>query len=105
MYARVTLVEIDPVRMSPAASVDRFTKQVLPELRQQAGYQGALVLNSPEGKGMVISLWSTPDAAQSTVSSGYYEAQLGKFLTVFRAVPGREQYEVVLADNLSAITA
>ena len=50
---------------------------------------------------MVISLWSTQDAAQSTVASGYYEAQLGKFLTVFRAVPGREQYEVVLADNLN----
>jgi hypothetical protein len=105
MFARVTMVEIDPVRMSPAAAVDRFKKLVLPELRQQAGYEGALVLNTPEGKGIVISLWSTPEAAQSTVNSGYYEAQLAKFLTVFRAPPGREQYEVVLAEDLSAVTA
>jgi heme-degrading monooxygenase HmoA len=105
MFARVTMVEIDPVRMSPAAAVDRFKKQVLPELRQQPGYEGVLVLNSPEGKGMLISLWSTAEAAQSTVSSGYYEAQLGKFLTVFRAPPGREQYEVVIAEDLHAVTA
>jgi hypothetical protein len=105
MFARVTMVEIDPVRMSPAAAVDRFKKLVLPELRQQAGYEGALVLSTPEGKGIVISLWSTPEAAQSTVSSGYYEAQLAKFLTVFRAPPGREQYEVVLAEGLSTVTA
>jgi len=105
MFARVTMVEIDPVRMSPEAAVDRFKKQVLPELRQQAGYEGVLVLNSPEGKGMLVSLWSTPEAAQSTVASGYYEAQLGKFLTVFRAAPGREQYEVVVAEDLSAVEA
>jgi hypothetical protein len=103
MYARVTLVEIDPVRMSPAASLERFEKQVLPEMRRQDGYEGVLVLNTPEGKGMVISLWSTPEAAQSTVSSGYYEAQLAKFLTVFRATPGREQYEVVLAEDLQGV--
>ena len=103
MYARVTLVEIDPVRMSPAGSVERFKNHVLPEMRQQPGYQGVLVLNTPEGKGIVISLWSTPEAAQSTVTSGYYEAQLAKFVTVFRAAPGREQYEVVLAENLQGV--
>lgn len=98
MFARVTLVEIDPVRMNPAAAVERFKELVLPELRRQQGYQGVYVLDTPEGKGLLISLWATQEAAQSNVASGYYEAQLAKFVTVFRSSPGREQYEVAFAE-------
>ncbi len=48
---------------------------------------------------MVISLWSTKDVVESNVASGYYDDQLAKFATVFRSPPGREQYEVALAES------
>jgi heme-degrading monooxygenase HmoA len=99
MFARVTLAEIDPVRMSVSDAVERFKELVEPELRKQPGYEGVYVLTTPEGKAMVISLWSTEDVVESNVASGYYEAQLAKFATVFRSPPGREQYEVALAES------
>jgi len=99
MFARVTLAEIDPVRMSVADAVERFKALVEPDLRRQPGYEGVYVLTTPEGKAMVISLWSTKEVVESNVASGYYEAQLAKFVTVFRSPPGREQYEVVLAES------
>ena len=105
MFARVTLVEIDTVRIDPAAAVAQFTSQVLPELRAQAGYQGVYVLMNPDGKALLMSLWSAEEQAQSNVASGYYQAQLAKFATVFASPPGREQYAVVLADSPTPSTA
>lgn len=102
MFARVTTVEIDPVRMSIAAAVERFKRELEPEMRAQPGFEGVYVLTTPEGKAMVVSLWSTKEAVESTVASGYYDAQLArfaKFATVFRSPPGREQYEVALAES------
>ncbi len=105
MFARLTTVEIDPVRMSIAEAVERFKCELEPEMRAQPGFKGVYVLTTPEGKGMVVSLWSTKESVESTVASGYYEAQLArftKFATVFRAPPGRELYEVALAESPQA---
>ncbi len=99
MFARVTLVEIDPVRMSVPAAVELFKRDVEPDMRAQSGFEGVYVLTTPDGKAMVISLWSTKDAVESSNASGYYNTQLAKFGTVFRAPPGREQYEVALAET------
>ncbi len=99
MFARVTLAEIDPVRISVADAVERFKALVEPDLRRQPGYEGVYVLTTPEGKAMVISLWSSKEVVESNMASGYYEAQLAKFATVFRSPPGREQYEVALAES------
>ncbi len=105
MFARVTMVEIDPVRMSVPAAVEKYREQVVPEMRRQPGYEGVYVLTTPEGKALLISLWSTREAAESNVSSGSYEAQLAKFVTVFRSPPGREQYEVSLAESPRAVAS
>lgn len=98
MYARVTLLEIDPVRIDPARAVELFKEQVLPELVEQEGYEGIFVLSTPEGRGLLMSLWSTREAAEAGETSGFYAEQLAKFVTFFRASPGREQYEVAFAD-------
>ena len=99
MFARLTTVEIDPLRISVAAAVDQFNEQVVPEMKAQAGFEGVYVLTTPEGKAMIISLWSTKESVETTGASGYYEAQLAKFATVFRSPPGREVYEVALAES------
>jgi heme-degrading monooxygenase HmoA len=98
MFARVTLVEIDPLRIPVPEAVQRFDELVLPEMRKQPGFEGMYLLATPEGKGMVISLWETAEAAEAGVVSGYYAEQLEKFVTFFRAPPGREHYEVAIAE-------
>ena len=102
MFARLTSVEIDPVRMSISTAVEQFKRQVEPDMRAQPGFEGVYVLTTPEGKAVIVSLWSTKEAVESTGASGYYEAQLAKFATVFRAPPGRELYEVALAESPQA---
>jgi heme-degrading monooxygenase HmoA len=100
MIARVTLAEIDSVRMSVDDAVELFRESVLPALRDQDGYEGVYVLLSPEGKALVVTFWATEEAAQAGLEDarGFYAQQVEKFVTIYRSPPGREHYGVVLAD-------
>jgi heme-degrading monooxygenase HmoA len=98
MVARVTLAEIDAVRMSIPRALERFEEAVLPELRAVDGYEGCYVLTTPEGKALVISFWRDEEAAERSIASGLYRAHVEKFVTLLRSQPGREAYEVSLAD-------
>ena len=99
MVARVTMAEIDAVRTNVAAATEMFNESVLPALREQDGYEGAYVLLSPEGKVLVLSFWESDELARASRLSGFYAEQLEKFVTVFRAPPGREAYDIVAADS------
>jgi hypothetical protein len=98
MYARVTLLEIDVMRTGMGAAVARFREEVLPDLRHQEGYRGVLVLTTPEGKAAIMSLWDTAAQADVRGGAGFYPDTLARFVTLFAAPPGREQYEVAVAD-------
>jgi heme-degrading monooxygenase HmoA len=98
MVARVTLAEVDTVRMNMDAAVELYKESVLPTLREQEGYEGCYVLTTPAGKALILSLWESEEAAAAAVTSGYYGAQLEKFVTFFHAPPGRETYDVSLVD-------
>ena len=98
MFARVTLFEIDTLRISVDAAVESFKEMVLPEMQKQEGYEGVYLLRTPEGKSLVMTLWASQEAAVGTVESGFYDEQIAKFISVFRAPPGREHYEVAFAD-------
>jgi heme-degrading monooxygenase HmoA len=98
MVARVTLAEIDAVRTRVEDAVQLFEDSVVPALREQDGYEGVYVLTTPEGKALVMTFWDDEEAARAGVSSGHYARQLEKFVTFFRAPPGRETYDVVVAD-------
>lgn len=100
MVARVTLAEIDPVRQNPRRAVERFESELIPALQEQEGYEGCYVLLSEEGKVLVVTLWSSDEAARATLLSGFYQAQIEKIsdFVVYRAPPGREAYEVVVAE-------
>jgi heme-degrading monooxygenase HmoA len=105
MVARVTVAEIDPVRQDPRQAVAQFESALLPALHEQEGYEGCYVLLSEEGKVLVVTFWSSDEAARATRVSGFYQAQIDKLsdFVVFRSAPGREAYEVVVSD--SAVTA
>ncbi len=105
MIARVTLAEIDPVRMSVDRAISLFRESVVSALREQPGYQGVYVLLSEEGKALAITFWESEEAADAGVrgTSSFYAEQVQKFVTLYRSPPGRESYEVVVADAPAAM--
>jgi heme-degrading monooxygenase HmoA len=108
MVARVTLAEIDVVRRSPRRGIEMFEQSVIPALQQQEGYLGAYLFLSKEGKLAVISFWSDEETAQASRESGFYEEQIAKFtpeLAIFSSKPGREMYDVIVADAPAKVPA
>ena len=87
--------------------VSALEESVLPALRDQDGYQGCYVLLSEEGKMLVLTFWEDSQAARETRQSGFYEAQVAKFtdLVLYRQQPGREMYDVVVAEAPQAAVA
>jgi heme-degrading monooxygenase HmoA len=98
MVARVTLAEIDTLRMSVDAAVELFRASVIPALHEQAGYAGGYVLTTPEGMALVLTLWESEEAAEAGVASGYYGEQVAKFITSFAVPHGRKTYDVAIDD-------
>jgi hypothetical protein len=96
MFSRVTLLEIDTMRVSMDDALAVFTEQVHPRLAELEGYEGVLVLTTPEGKGMLVSFWESGEAAEA--SARFAGGELERFVTLFRAPPGREHYEVAFAE-------
>ncbi len=56
---------------------------------------------SEEGKGLIMTLWASREAMEgSTPIAG--EA-LARFVTLFRAPPGREHYDVRIAERAATV--
>ena len=98
MVARVTLAEVDAVRMSIPTAVKLFEESVLPELHEADGYEGCYVLVTPAGKALVTTFWRDEPAAEAGIATGLWRAQAAKFATIVRTPPGRETYDVVVAE-------
>jgi len=98
MVARVTLAEVDTVRMGLDEAIDLYRESVVPALHEQEGYGGSYVLTTPGGKALVLTFWDSEEEADAGLASGFYSEQIAKFVTTFRAPPGRETYEVALAE-------
>jgi len=100
VIARLTTADIDTVRTSVENAVDVFRESVLPALHEQPGYEGSYVLLSPEGKALVLTFWATVGDADSGIAGArsFYSEQVAKFATIYRSPPGRESYDVVLAE-------
>lgn len=103
MVARVTLAEIDVMRTSIENAVEFYERSVLPAQHEQDGYEGGYVLTTPEGKALVITFWRDEEAAEHGLATGFYDEQVRKFVTMFRSPPGRELYDLAVADTPSAL--
>jgi heme-degrading monooxygenase HmoA len=99
VYSRVTLFEFDPVRFDVDDALERFKALVLPELHSQPGFEGAFVLANDEAKGMVLTLWASNEDAEVGLASGFWAAQVARFVALFAAPAGREGYDVVYAET------
>lgn len=100
MVARATIAELDTVRMSIEHAVEIFEESVVPALRDEDGYEGAYVLVSPQGQALVLTFWQDDEAADAGLEGGrsFYAEQVEKFVTIYRSPPGRETYDVLVAD-------
>lgn len=96
MYSRVVLFELDTVRLDVADAAEVFRTEVLERLQAQEGYEGVVLLTTPEGKGMILSFWHTEDEAAAAKRFG--SALLDEYLAFFTAPPGRDHYTVAVAD-------
>jgi heme-degrading monooxygenase HmoA len=105
MVARATMAEIDAVRMSIVDAVELFRESVVPALHEQDGYEGMYVLLSSGGQALVLTFWETEEAAEAGLKGtrSFYSEQVEKFVTLYAAPPGRELYDVVLAESPSAV--
>lgn len=98
MFARLTLLEVDTVRVSVDSAVELFRDAILPELQKQPGYAGVVVMSTPTGSGALLSFWETAETAEAGAPTGWYPEVLDRYMTLFRSPPGRERYEVAFAE-------
>ena len=105
MVARATIADIDPVRMSIGEAVELFRESVVPALHEQEGYKGVFVLLSPEGQALALTFWENAEAAEAGLKGArsFYSEQVEKFVTLYKAPPGRELYNVVLAEEPATV--
>jgi hypothetical protein len=96
MYSRVTLLEIDTMRVDMDAAKWLFREEVMPRLREEEGYEGAIALATPDGRGVIVTFWDTEEGARD--ASGFASTELERYVAMFKAPPGREVYEVAFAD-------
>jgi heme-degrading monooxygenase HmoA len=105
MVARVTLAEIDVMRMGLEDAVEIYSRSVIPAQHEQDGYEGGYVLTTPEGKALVITFWRDQESGELGMATGFYDEQVRKFVTMFRSPPGREIYDVALAETPRPLVA
>ncbi len=98
MFARTTQFEVDTMRINLDEALERFKSVVMPRLKTQPSYLGTMVLETPEGRGVLMTFWDSAEAVAETFDTGFYEEQVGEFLMFLRQPPGREHYEVVYND-------
>lgn len=104
MVVRVTLAEIDSVRTSIGRAVEHFERTIMPRLQSEDGYEGCYVLTTREGKALVMTFWRDEDAAERSIASGLYRANVEEFVTILRSPPGRDSYDVSVADAPALVT-
>ncbi len=100
MYARVVHVQMKLDKFQE--TIDLYRESVLPAAQEQAGFQGAWLLTNKEtGKGISITVWDSEASMKAGESSGYFQAQLGKFGAYFAGPPSTETYEVSVQPEMA----
>ena len=96
MFSRVTLLEIDTLRVEVEDVLREFETRILPDVREMHGYEGIAVMVTPDGKGMVVSFWETEEDVEA--SAGLAASLVEEFVTIYRSPAGREHYRVAYVE-------
>lgn len=99
MYAHLTVVQLPPDQLD--TYVETLRSSGIPVLKEQPGYEAALVLADPQtGKAIAIAFFQTESDRQATEDSGFsdeHRARVSSSLDISRSTP--EYYEVQIADG------
>jgi heme-degrading monooxygenase HmoA len=98
MHARIVTVQFQPGKVDEGTQI--YRESILPEMRQQAGFQGVMaLLDRSTDKGISITLWQTEANAQASGSgSAFFQAQIAKVASLSAAAPIVETYEVAVQE-------
>ncbi len=97
MFARLLRIKTKIEGIDEAAKL--FEESVIPLLKNQKGYKGAYFLTDRKtGVSIPMTLWENEEDMLATESSHFFQEQLVKFMTFFKASPIREAYEVIVQD-------
>ena len=96
MFSRVTLLDIDTLRTDVDDVLEQFKDDVMPRVREVPGYEGVVVMLTPDGKGMIVSFWESEEAAEA--SAGLAASLVEEFVTIYRSPAGREHYRVAYVE-------
>jgi hypothetical protein len=99
MYARVTLLEIDTSRTSVDDVLWEFEMETVERLRSRPGYRGVWAMSSPDGKGLMMTLWDTEAQASAGGVHELTSQAIAGHTTVLGSPAGREMYEVMYIDE------
>jgi len=95
MYARLVTSQLHPGTVDEAVQI--FRDSVVPDARQQPGFQGAMALvDRSANKTISITLWQTEARASATV--GHLQAQMNKFASHLTVPPVVETFEVAVQE-------
>ena len=74
---------------------------MFPHCTSSPGTRASTSSSRHEGQALVLTFWESEEAADAGLagSRSFYGEQVEKFVTLFRASPGRETYEVLLAEE------
>ena len=93
MLASVANVQVHPDKTGEAQRI--FRDSVIPAVKQQKGFKGALLLADPTtGKGLSIMLWETTADLAAGESSSDYQRHIDEFASMLTGPSSREAYEV-----------
>ena len=100
MVARVTLAEVDAVRMSMDAARRALPRRrCCPRCTPSDGYEGVLRAHHARGQGARAHVLETDEAAEAGLDERPLRASRSRSSsTLFRSPPGRETYDVAIAD-------
>ena len=95
MHARVVSNQIQPGKMDEWLAIVRDS--VVPELKEQDGFQGFVALIDRErDKSIGYSMWTSAADLAVSETSGNYQQQIAKLSSVLAGPPVREVYEVTV---------
>jgi heme-degrading monooxygenase HmoA len=98
MFARLTIVPIDPNKKEKAVAL--YRDSVIPAMRMQKGYRQAFLLDSDNSDdSIMVSVWDSEKDAVANEKSGYYQSQIDTFKGLFAAQPKIKGYKVIVADK------
>jgi len=100
MFARIVEMTSDPNQRNKTNEI--FRNSILPAIKQQKGFEGAIQCLNQQGEGVVVSLWESQEEALSAGEPIYLE-QIRKFKEVFTKPQIRHTGEVRAHDTRAGI--